>query len=93
MLYHSGNKGEGTELDSEQSGSEVALLALKPRAAFLLIPKDTKLSLFFNVTAPVFDHVFEGKSFVRKMKSATIKEVKVSSKKKKVVFMNMNMIC
>lgn len=67
----------------------MALLALKPRAAFLLIPKDAQLSHFFNVTAPVFDHIFEGKSFVRKMKSATIKEMKASSKKKKVVFMNM----
>lgn len=89
MLYHCGNKGEATALDSEQSGSEVAVLALKPRAAFLLIPKTTKLSHFFYLTAPVFDRVFEGKSFVRKMKSATIKEVKLSSKKKKVVFMNM----
>lgn len=77
MLYHCGNKGEATALDNEQSGSEVALLARKPRAAFLLIPKDTQLPHFFDVTAPVFDPVFE-RSFVRKMKSATIKEVKAS---------------
>lgn len=88
MLYHCGNKGEATALDNEQSGSEVALLAQKPRAAFLLIPRYTP-SPFFNVTAPVFDHVFDGRRFMRKMKSATIKEVKASCKKKKVVFMNM----
>lgn len=46
MLYHCGDKGEAPALDSEQSGSEVALPALKARAAFLLIPKDTKLSHF-----------------------------------------------
>lgn len=47
MLYHCGNKEEATALDNEQSGSEVALLARKPRAAFLLIPKDTQLPHFF----------------------------------------------
>lgn len=46
MLHHCGNKGEATALDNEQSGSEVALLARKPRAAFLLIPKDTQLPHF-----------------------------------------------
>lgn len=53
MMYHCGHKGDAIPLCNEQD-----LLALKPRAVFLLIPKDTQLSSFLYVTAPIFDHLF-----------------------------------
>lgn len=73
MLYHCGNKGEATALDNEQSGSEVALLAWKPRAAFLLIPKDTHLphflmSLHLSLIMSLTGDVLWGKWRVQQLK-------------------------